>query len=264
VPLAGTATEQAIRERRLVTYADVLADPDVPEGLRRIASQFGESYSVAVAPMLWEGRSIGSILVGRPELRAFDEKEQRLLRTFADQAVIAIQNARLFNETKEALEQQTATAEVLQVISSSVADTQPVFDKILDSCERLFAATGLGIYLVDEAGMLQRGGFRASNADSIPIVRSVAGDVPAARSRARATEIAIRERRVVHFRDVLADADAPAALRRIAGGAAASRSPSRRCSGKAAASARSRSRAIRRSRSATRSWPCSRPSPTRR
>ncbi|HEY2190609.1 MAG TPA: GAF domain-containing protein, partial [Caldimonas sp.] len=102
VPLAGTATEQAIRERRLVTYGDVLNDPDVPDGLRRIATQFGETYGIAIAPMLWEGSSIGSIMVGRPELRRFDDKEQRLLRTFADQAVIAIQNARLFRQAQEA------------------------------------------------------------------------------------------------------------------------------------------------------------------
>ena len=95
-------------------------------------------------PMMREGRSIGAICVccairsGRSP-----SAEVALLQTFADQAVIAIENARLFNETQEALEQQTATAEVLQVISSSVADAAPVFEKILDSCERLFAGDQL-------------------------------------------------------------------------------------------------------------------------
>ena len=139
VPLAGTGTEQAIRERRLVTYANVLEDPDVPEGLRRIARQFGENYSLAIAPMLWEGRAIGSIFVARMELVAFNATEQRMLQTFADQAVIAIQNARLFHDTQEALSQQTASADILRVISVSPTDVLPVFNAVVGTAVRLLA-----------------------------------------------------------------------------------------------------------------------------
>jgi signal transduction histidine kinase/putative methionine-R-sulfoxide reductase with GAF domain len=209
----GAVTARAIVERAPVQIADVFDDTEF--ALTELSVRAGFRSSLAV-PMFRENQVIGSIVVSREAPGVFPDKLVRLLQTFADQAVIAIENVRLFNETKEALEQQTATAEVLQVISSSVADTQPVFDKILDSCERLFAATGLGIYLIDDTGMLQRGGFRAKNADSIPIVRSVAGEFPRP-VEGTATEIAIRERRVVHFADVLADANVPAPLTRIAG-----------------------------------------------
>lgn len=98
------------------------------------------AYSIVIAPMINEGRDIGSLNVLRHPPRAFSDQEIALLTTFADQAVIAIENARLFRETQQALARQTASAEVLRVISSSVADTAPVFEKILDSCETLFDA----------------------------------------------------------------------------------------------------------------------------
>jgi signal transduction histidine kinase len=208
-PVAWPVGDNApILERSVLHIKDILGDADVPPGLRAIAESIDVgTYSQVIAPMLWEGESIGSLYVIRQPPIGFTDKEIGLLRTFADQAVIAIQNSRLFNETREALEQQTATAAVLQVISSSVADTQPVFDKILDSCERLFAATGLGIYLVDETGMLHSGGFRAATASTVDLVRSAAGEFPR-RIEGTATEIAIRDR--------LADPDVPAPLRRVA------------------------------------------------
>ena len=119
VPFKGTAAELAIRERRLVTFADVRNDPDAPEGLRRAVAQFGENCSIAVAPMLWGGRAIGTIFVARVSMQAFDEKEQALLRTFADQAVIAILNVRLFKQTQDA----RAAAEAANEAKSSFLAT---------------------------------------------------------------------------------------------------------------------------------------------
>jgi signal transduction histidine kinase len=101
VPLEGTASELVIRDRRAVTYANVLEDAEVPAGLRNIARRFGQGYAIAMAPMVWEERGVGSIMVAREKLERFSDKEMTLLRTFADQAVIAIQNARLFREIRE-------------------------------------------------------------------------------------------------------------------------------------------------------------------
>ena len=215
-PVDPVATRMGTAGTEVLHIVDVLAEAELPMSMRRIAEQIG-NYAIILAPLLWEGRNVGSIHVVRQPPSPFSDKEIGLLKVFADQAVIAIQNARLFNETKEALEQQTATAEILQVISSSVADTQPVFDKILDSCERLFSASGLGIYLVDESGLLRSGGFRAQTADAVAMIHSATDEFPR-RVEGTATALAILEKRVMHYPDVMADADAPAPLKRVAAG----------------------------------------------
>ena len=106
-------------------------------------------HSVAFAPMLWEGRGIGVVGVARAR-GPFSDKELALLQTFADQAVIAIQNARLFNETREALERQTATAEILKVIASSPDDVQPVFQAIASSSNRLIGGRSAAVFLIED------------------------------------------------------------------------------------------------------------------
>jgi GAF domain-containing protein len=203
-----TSSGTAILERRLLTYADIDAG-DMPQrsrdGCRAVGMQ-----SVSFAPMLFEGRAIGSLWVGRAFKGRFTDKQLALLETFANQAVIAIQNARLFNETKEALEHQRASGEVLAAISSSIADTAPVFERILEGCERLFSGKAMTINLLDEAGWLQLAAYRGpkrSEADAI-LGRNVAlADTASAK--------AIVRRTVVNLADVANNPDAPPETRRI-------------------------------------------------
>ncbi len=139
----------------------------------------------------------------------FTPAEIALVATFADQAVIAIENVRLFNETKEALEQQTATGEVLQVISGSMADTKPVFDKILESGRHLFRSDEMDVLVVDEQGQLQIAAYVGNAHDA------VAATFPAPVERTPAGR-AIRERRVVHWPDLVHGSDVPGVLRKMA------------------------------------------------
>jgi GAF domain-containing protein/CheY-like chemotaxis protein len=211
-PLGQAYQAYPIRKRRVVHYPDLVNGPGVPEGMRQMGREFG-NFSMLIAPMLWEAQGIGTVHVVRQPPRPFTEKESALLASFADQAVIAIQNARLFNETKEALERQTATADVLQVISNSVADAKPVFEKIMDSCERLIPSDGKAILVVDEQQQVHvgavRGGGQDPNAEQFtrgyprPIDRTVIG-------------LAFDSRRALYYEDSRAGEGVPDLIRRFA------------------------------------------------
>ena len=203
---SGSIAGRAILERVPVQIADVLADPDYL--LKDEARQAGW-HSILAVPMLREGQAVGSLHICREEVGLFPEKLVKLLQTFADQAVIAIENVRLFNETKEALEQQTATAEVLQVISSSVSDTQPVFERILESTTRLFNCTGAAIFLAPGDAQLH---FAAGTGAA---VANIAALYPQPLEQTSAS-LVISERRQMYFPDVMNGADVPPSLRRAA------------------------------------------------
>ncbi len=213
-PGRGAITARAIFEAAPVQCPDVLADPDYE--LKEATRLAGYRANMAV-PMLRDGKAIGAIAICREQPGEFPQKQIDLLRTFADQAVIAIENVRLFNETREALERQTATAEVLQVISSSVSDAAPVFDKIIQSCQKLFGVEYANVALIGEDGLMHlmqdsRGPAdeRLANARTLiqaqfprPVRDSIHG-------------YAIHKGKVVHFADVLNGPEVPKGLRRSA------------------------------------------------
>jgi GAF domain-containing protein len=155
-----TAAGRAVLTRSVVAIPDVLEDPDFAHQAVALPSNMRSLLDV---PLMREGSPIGAIAVGRPEPGPFPETQIALLQTFADQAAIAIENVRLFTElthknraltqaharVSETLERQTATSEVLRVISSSPTDVQPVFETIVASAARLCGAESAVVYRFD-------------------------------------------------------------------------------------------------------------------
>jgi GAF domain-containing protein len=207
-PLArGLVIGRAILDRRTIHVADLQAETkEYPEGSDR-ARHLGHRTNLAV-PVIRADKAIGVISIRRPEVRPFTDRQINLVEVFADQAVIAIENTRLFEaeqaskrELTEALEQQTATSEVLRVIGSSPTNVQPVFDTIAKSAVKLCNGLFCGVYRFD-GELLHHVAHHNYTPEGLEEVRR---KFPARPTRDFGTGRAILERAVIHIPDVEAD-----------------------------------------------------------
>jgi signal transduction histidine kinase len=156
----------AILDARVVDVPD--ADQETGDWAVGVRNFLASGYrAVTIMPMIRGGNAIGAISVLRLKPGALSDKQLALLRTFADQAVIAIENVRLFNETREALEQQRASADVLGAISSSIADTRPVFEIILERCEQLFEGQLVGMTLATADGQIDLAAYHGEQREQL-------------------------------------------------------------------------------------------------
>jgi len=198
---------QAIRQRGPVNVVDAQTEPALSERVRAVARARGYRSVVAV-PLLRHDEALGTIAVARREPGGFADDEIALLQTFADQAVIAIENVRLFKDLEtrnrdliEALDRQTATAEILRVISQAQTELQPVFEAIVDHAMRLFRALAASVLQID--GQLVR-------------LAATRGGLPGSEQQLREQSpwpidtpspvgFCIAERTIVHIPDIEAD-----------------------------------------------------------
>ncbi|HEX6295856.1 MAG TPA: GAF domain-containing protein, partial [Burkholderiales bacterium] len=197
--VAHNATPQAALERRTVHVVNAFAEPGyrplippgaVPDSL--------PTPAVLAVPLLLDDAVLGVISIWRHEARAFTDQQIAMVNTFAAQAVIAIENVRLFNQTKEALERQTATAEILRVIASSPTDVQPVLNAIAERAAILCGAPNANVLLRDGDVLRTLAGF----------YRDVGGEAPDRTStvplrRGAVNGRALLDRKVVHHADAL-------------------------------------------------------------
>jgi GAF domain-containing protein len=148
-PPPGSGFARALATKQIVHIADIMAEPNYPVNDRFIGVGTTGFRTLLIVPILTSGEVIGAIGIFRQEVRPFTDKQIELIQNFAKQAVIAIENARLLNELREALEQQTATSEVLGTIASSGGDLSSVFDKLLANALRLCEAQEGILFRID-------------------------------------------------------------------------------------------------------------------
>src|SRR5262245_43244449 len=203
----GAVIGRAVLERRAIQIADLSAEKtEYPEG-SDAARRLGFRTTLAV-PLIRAGNAIGVISIRRAEVRPFTDRQIELLKTFADQAVIAIENARLFDaeqsskrELQESLEFQTATSEVLSVISRSPTDTQPVFAIIAERAEKLCDADISMVSMVD-GELIRLAAIHGTTKEGIAAVQAV---FPMHCNNETVTARVIRTCAIIHVADVLTD-----------------------------------------------------------
>ena len=200
------AHAQAIRDRAPLNIADAHTDPRVPEAQHAIARARGYR-SLVVVPLLHHDEAVGAIALTRRAPGGFTDDEIALLKTFADQAVIAIENVRLFKELQEknralteSLEQQTATADILQVISRSPTDVEPVFEAVVANAAHLCEAHDVAMLLVDGDDLRLVAGVG-------PLYTSIPADFRIGLSRGSAATRAVVDRTTVHIHDFAAESE---------------------------------------------------------
>ena len=203
-PGRGSVTSRALLERTTVQIVDAETDPEYKLSK---AQELGSYRGMIATPLLREGNPIGVLGLARCSVRPFTDKQMALLTTFADQAVIAIENARLFDEVRartdelsEALRQQTATADVLQVISGSAFNLQPVFDTVAESSVKLCDAERAMIWRYDGELLRMVAAF-----NSPPEFKEWVAQHPLRPGRHSGAARAALERRTIHIPDVQAD-----------------------------------------------------------
>jgi GAF domain-containing protein len=187
-PNRRSLTGRVLLERRTVHMEDIGSDPEYD-----LTGYFGPACTMLGVPLHLRGELIGILIVRRRDVRAFTADQIRIAETFADQAAIAMDNVRLFNETKEALDRQTATSEILRVMASSPTEVQPVLDAIAENAARVCGASDAHVYRVEGEVLKQWAHFG-------PIPGLAAGEsLPL--SRGSIIGRAILDQRTLHLHD---------------------------------------------------------------